>query len=259
MTFTRQTAYGSLESIPSDPDILVAGTACVDFSLLNNKKKTLEEGGESCETFKGMLEYATRYRPALVIQENVRGAPWDKLARYWEEIGYMARHVPIDTKWYYVPQTRERGYMVCIDKERLQKAGLLSDPGDEVVLQRLRNQWQDLLGKFRRDASSPAGMFLLSDDDRRLETIENGIANRIRSAASLAWDRYQVRHREYRDEFKLGNQRPISRSRPGGFVIHPPDFYWHGYFDSQPERVWETIDLKFLEKLQKGFDMHFKE
>ncbi|KAJ5605517.1 C-5 cytosine methyltransferase [Penicillium lagena] len=259
-----ETAYGSLGKIPGNPDLLVAGTACVDFSNLNSQQKSLEDGGESGSTFKGMLDYAQKYRPALVIQENVRSAPWAEIAHKWQSIDYFATWAAIDTKAYYIPQTRERGYMVCIDKARLRKIGVQNDTEDDAIRYlHLGARWKELLSKFTRPASSPAGMFLLGEDDRRLERIEKDMSTRLNATAvraEVAWERYKVRHQRHRNEHDVGNQRPITRSQPGSFVCHPPDFYWHTYINSQAERVWDTLDINFLRKIVTwDYDMNFKE
>ncbi|KAJ5815684.1 hypothetical protein N7474_007461 [Penicillium riverlandense] len=255
-----QTAYGSLEKIPRNPDLLVAGTACVDFSNLNSQQKTLRDDGESGRTFKGMLNYAQKYRPALVIQENVRSAPWAEIARKWESIDYFATWAAVDTKAYYIPQTRERGYMVCIDKVRLRNIEVQNDTTDDAVRYlHLGARWKELLSKFTRPASSPAGMFLLDEDDRRLERIEKDMSTRLNATAAraeVAWERYK----RHRNDYDVGNQRPITRSQPGSFVCHPPDFYWYTYINSQAERVWDTLDINFLRKIVTGdYDMNFKE
>ena len=39
------TAYGRMVEVPGEIDILVAGTSCVDYSNLNNEKKTIEGAG----------------------------------------------------------------------------------------------------------------------------------------------------------------------------------------------------------------------
>ncbi|KAI2676555.1 hypothetical protein CBS147355_5657 [Penicillium roqueforti] len=252
-----RTAYGSLEAIPGNLDILVAGTACVDFSPLNNRQKTLQQGGESGATFDGLLRYAKRYRPRMIVQENVRNAPWEQMKGKWEELRYMSVCVNVDTKHYYIPQTRERGYMVVIDKHRLEAAGLLGDTMDqsgiEIVTQRVR----ELADRFKRPASAPVGLFLLSDDDRRLELIE--MRARLESRSETSWDQYQIRHQRHRDELELGSERPITRSLPGINELKTPDFYWHRFWKTQSERVWETVDMNFLKKMLQDYDMNFKE
>ncbi|CAI7647065.1 unnamed protein product [Penicillium viridicatum] len=252
-----RTAYGSSEVIPGDLDILVAGTACVDFSPLNNRKKTLQQGGESGATFDGLLRYAERYRPRMVVQENVRNAPWDQMKGKWEELGYMSVCVNVDTKHYYIPQTRERGYMVVIDKRRLEAAGLLGGPMDQSGIDSVTQRVRELAGQFKRPASAPVGLFLLSDDDRRLELIE--MRARLESRSETSWDQYQIRHERHRGELELGIERPITRSLPGINDLKAPDFYWHRFWKTQPERVWETVDMNFLKKMLQDYDMNFKE
>ncbi|KAJ5676207.1 hypothetical protein N7462_009104 [Penicillium macrosclerotiorum] len=255
---TARTAYGSSEVIPGNVDILIAGTACVDFSTLNNSKKELGTGGESTETFDALLCYADRYRPRLMVQENVYGAPWGVMAQRWEQIDYRTVYATMDTKDYYIPHTRMRGYMVCIDGRRLSANGLSTDDSITGITSHI----EGLIDQFARRASSPAGQFLLADDDRRLEQISKDLATRIRAGAARAevpWDLYQVRHQAFRDKVEVGNQRPISRSQGGGVVCRPPDFYWQDSFTAQVERVWETIDIKFLLYCSWGLDFCFKE
>jgi site-specific DNA-cytosine methylase len=230
---------------------MIAGTACVDFSPLNSKQKDIEGGGESGKTFQALLEYGRKYRPRIVIMENVRGAPWKEFAEAWSGIGYDAFHSIVDSKNYYIPQTRIRGYMVCVDNERRsENAGKESFGAD----------WVTLLKAMKRQASSPAGMFLLEEDDHRLEQISKDSVHAWSAPrGEVEWARYQERHKQHRSCKALGDRRPISRSLPGGTISMPPDFFWPHFFKAQVERVWETLDIKFLVNLLKGVDMNFKE
>ncbi|RHZ71269.1 hypothetical protein CDV55_103969 [Aspergillus turcosus] len=247
-----QTAYGSLEKIPKNPDLVIAGFSCVDFSGLNNKRKTLDEQGESGGTFWGIIRYAVAYRPRIVVLENVKTAPWEKIAEHWNEINYVAVHNSVDTKAYYLPQTRERGYMLCIDRNLLGKHGL----SDQTVM-----DWPNVFDDFKRPASSPAGMFLLDADDPRLEQIEKDMSFRVTSTAvraTIDWTKYQARHQNYRLTRELGFDRPISKSQDSG-ACQMLDFAWQTWFRYLPERIWDTIDVNFLRKLIEGYDMNFKE
>ncbi|KAB8204542.1 hypothetical protein BDV34DRAFT_235683 [Aspergillus parasiticus] len=244
-----QTAYGSLEKVPRNPDMLIAGFSCVDFSSLNNKRKTLDDSGESGGTFWGILGYAKRYRPRIVVLENVRTAPWGKIAEAWGGIDYFACHAEVDTKAYYLPQTRERGYMLCVDRQRMREHGL----GETAMA-----DWVKILSQFKRPASSPAGMFLMDPGDRRLEQIENDMTTRLTSHTVYNWERYQVRHQNYRMNMGLGYRRPFTRSQEDG-SSQMPDFTWQPWLRSMPERVWDTLDANFLRKLVEGYDMNHKE
>lgn len=252
LTLRSRTAYGSSAPIPGNLDILIAGTACVDFSLLNDKRKKLEELGESGSTFFALLSHAKRYRPRMIILENVRVAPWNELVDTWTQVGYVATFFALDTKKYYIPQTRQRGYMVCVDTRLLE-----NDAGGGSLSPRLGK----LVSQFARQASSPAGKFLLSEDDIQLEQIERNLSVRLEanSSRSRNWERYQVRHLVHRRTHELGAQRPISMSQPGGAVCQPPDYFQRQWFKAQVERIWDTLDIKYLVDLTKGVDMISKE
>lgn len=242
--------YGSLEKIPKNADLLIAGFACVDFSNLNNNRKTLDQNGESGGTFWGIIRYARVYRPRMVILENVRSAPWDDIREHWNEINYYSVYLGVDTKSYYLPQTRERGYLFCVDRE-LMKKGKFSE-GHML-------RWMNVFEGFQRPASSPAGMFLIDADDRRLGQIEQDVIGKT-PCNPREWSKYQIRHQTYRNEQKLGDERPVSKSKDQG-ICQMPDFYWHGWARSLPERVWETLDINYLRKLAEleGYDMNYKE
>ena len=109
------TAYGAMQPVPGDVDILIAGTSCVDYSNLNTKQKGIDQKGESGQTFWGMLGWVKRHRPPMVIQENVCGAPWEQMVNYYGKEGYSATFLRVDTKQHYVPHTRTRVYLLAID------------------------------------------------------------------------------------------------------------------------------------------------
>lgn len=50
----------------------------------------------------------------MVIVENVKGAPWDIMVKHMREAGYKADHMNLDTKDYFIPQTRTRGYCIYL-------------------------------------------------------------------------------------------------------------------------------------------------
>ena len=56
-------------------NILVAGTSCVNYSNLNNEKNTIEETGESGQTFCGLEDWILKEQPPIVLLENVKSAP----------------------------------------------------------------------------------------------------------------------------------------------------------------------------------------
>ncbi|PGH01037.1 hypothetical protein GX51_05473 [Blastomyces parvus] len=243
------TAFGSRRKVPSNLDLLVVGFSCVDFSNMNLHRKTLDEMGESGHTFYGVLRYTQRCRPPLVILENVCGAPWGHIKNAFKEMDYHAYHIKVDTKNYYLPQTRERGYMLCIDQTKLETP-LPADPKSSTFAKMMKN--------FERPASSPVTQFLLKNDDPRLQDAINDIStNPVKDRQAVDWTRYKARHLRYRMREGLGDKRPLTRWQDNG-TCQMPDFYWHGWARMQTERVWDTLDVNYLRSIVRGLDINFK-
>ncbi|KAI9675585.1 MAG: hypothetical protein M1817_000951 [Caeruleum heppii] len=244
------TAYGAEATIPGDIDLLVAGFSCVDFSALNVHKKDMDELGESGDTFQAVLRYARDWRPTLVILENVYTAPWKDIQRHFEEFaGYAAEFVKLDTKQYYLPHTRQRGYMLAIDKQKLGKSTSLT------------KEWADLMINFRRPASSSIEAFLLHEDDPRVhrgrEEMTRGAFGDDKGPREVEWVRCQGRHQDYRNALNLGSKRPITHWEDNG-SCKMPDFSWCDWGLSQVERIWDTFEISFLRNMRRGFDSMYK-
>ncbi len=244
------TAYGAEVAIPSDVDILVAGFSCVDFSRLNSSKQKLKAKGESGDTFRSVLEYAIHKRPALVVLENVFNAPWDEIAEYWyDKADYAVRYVKVDTKQYYIPHTRQRGYMLCIDNKRFESSS------ESVV------EWAKLMATFQRPASSPVEAFLLSEDDMRVhlarEEMVKSANGEEKSGRDVEWTLSQGRHQNYRAEHHLGSKKPLTGWQQGGSSSFP-DYAWIDWSKAQTDRVKDTCDLAYLRSAKRGYDLEFK-
>ncbi|RPA73956.1 hypothetical protein BJ508DRAFT_333534 [Ascobolus immersus RN42] len=239
------TAYGAMVKVPGDIDLLIAGTSCVDFSNLNTQKKGLEESGESGATFHGMLRYVKRHRPPIVVLENVSGGPWDLMVRKFEEIGYSAQYSRFDTKYYYIPHTRQRGYMIAV-----------STSGSSIP-----GKWSHLVKLMARPATSTLDAFLLPSDDPRihkgrLALIAKGEAGQDRRSA-VDWTRCESRHQKARVEEKLGIRRPLTNWQQQG-VCRVPDFAWGDWARGQVERVLDLMDISTLRAAKGGVDPGFK-
>src|SRR5204863_4168917 len=141
------------------------------------------------------------------------------------EIQYNAYHVRVDTKNYYLPQTRERGYLLCIDQTKLTtEPSIISKP----------SAFTNMMRKFERPASSPVTHFLLKDDDPRLQAAIADISNNpAKDRQAVDWTRYKARHLNYRMQEGLGDKRPLTKCQDNG-TCQVPDFYWHGWSRAQP-------------------------
>ncbi len=248
---TSTTAYGSLVDIPRDVDVLVAGFSCVDFSALNVvSTRELFSPGESGDTFKGVLQYAVVFRPEMVVLENVYNAPWPEIKAAWEIIGYAAEFVKLDTKDYYIPHTRQRGYMLCIN-----------NPLKKHQCEKSVQDWKDIMVKLKRPASSSIEAFLLPEDDPRVHRgrmeLAKGLRGEDKPPREVSWTKCQGRHLDYRADLALGNNRPMTAWEDNG-SCKMPDYAWGDWARAQVERIWDTLEINKLRSARRGFDCEYK-
>ena len=223
-------------------DILIAGTSCVDYSQLNRNKKTIEAKGESGRTFQGMLKWVTKHRPPLVVLENICTCPWDKVCNYFKEKGYSAAWCRFDTKNYYIPHTRTRGYAFALDEKNSS----------------IPKEWKDLVVSLARPSSSPLEAFLLPVDDPRIHQSRQNLAKESdRRAGRVDWGKCESRHQRVRLEEELGFKRPFTQWKEDGTCLLP-DFAWSDWAVGQVDRVLDLLDISLLKSAQKGIDQTYK-
>ena len=235
-------------------DFLIAGFCCVDFSTLNSKKRSIEDGGESGDTLCSIIDYAKKCRPKLILLENVQKAPWfDKpegrgkrkpglsITQRFDDIGYAVQHIRTDTKQYYIPHTRVRGYMLCADK------GLYCSI--DIVTERLTN-WKEFMIELKAPASAPVEALLLKADDPvvRAALLERSVRT---SSKVINWTKCRVGHELYRTELGLGEKRPLTHWTQNGTPMNP-DF--HLPLPERTDRVSDTMDIAHLRNVRRGAD-----
>ncbi|TAK11299.1 MAG: DNA (cytosine-5-)-methyltransferase [Anaerolineae bacterium] len=128
-----ETPHGDITKInPADipdHDILAAGFPCQPFSIAGvSKKKSLGKAHGFMDQAQGTLFFnlATIIeikRPPVLFLENVknlqshdRGRTWKVIQETLEGLGYWVFHKVIDAAGW-VPQHRERVYIICFDKK----------------------------------------------------------------------------------------------------------------------------------------------
>ena len=282
LTHSRTSVYNVPHTIPTDLDMLVAGFSCIDFSNLNNQKKSLADNGESAQTFFGIMAYAKRFRPRLIILENIQGCPWKSVVEELTNIGYVSKHIMADPREYYLPQTRNRGYLVAFDAGSTYFRAVTQEMADSetsmVVPRRNNNtaevvkdvttatslvkQWDNLMkNTFKRPASSPFFSFILQDGDPMLLLTKHRLSNdEIGSNGQKFYDWVECRgrHQGVRLEHGLGWGRPQTRWQSNG-ACKPRDPVWVTWAKSQQERNLDTLDVSYLRKLRlDGIDQNFK-
>ncbi|KAI7944694.1 hypothetical protein MJO28_010389 [Puccinia striiformis f. sp. tritici] len=245
------TAYGAKVPVPTDVDMLVAGTSCVDYSGLNNQKKTIDAGGESGWTFHGMLKWVENSQPSIIILENVCNAPWPKVRETFESIGYDAEFSRFDMKHYYIPHTRTRVYLIATPK-KLRTSKQLNIPGS----------WLTLVSQMARPASAPLEALMFHQDDplvhrarQELVFIKANKDGQGRQATDRT--RCESRHARQRAEEQLGDKRPLTAWQDG-LVCKVIDGGWNDWANAQTERVVDLMDINTLRQVKDGVDVLYK-
>ena len=270
---------------------MIAGFACVDFSALNQRRKNLDgqvgnssnptyspllsrvntsgdydqcfyldtARGESGDTLYAIIAYAIKFRPALVLLENIYNAPWDEIRAHWHRAGYVAEFLEVDTKNFYIPHTRIRKYMLCINTVDVPEINVRA--ASVAKAQSYADHWVKLVRKFQRPASSSVDAFLLKSTDPRLERAVASLSQRgvvqKQLSKEVSWAKCQMRHIQYREAEKLGNQRPCTK-----WVQNGPskmlDYGYHDWTRNQVDRVKDTIDITWLLAARNRYDPAYK-
>jgi len=289
--FDRLTVYGNEVDVPTNIDVCVCGFSCVDFSGLNFNKKALDEGGESGDTFNASRTYANHTRPKLLVLENVSGAPWlhkdlksqaknfgkKGIDKQLEEIGYAVGFLKLDTKDYYIPHTRVRGYMIGTDIQAWYNlhhgtayskkpwTDWLREVADDLKggmkeleeqVEELRgflavylHEWADLVKYFRSPANVPVEQMLIEEDSYLLSSLRSD--KREKNRKPTAWKACQVGHDKYRDDLGVGRKRMLTEWVSGG-SYKLPDFYDPAL--NLVERVLDTMEIAHNRSVQRGYD-----
>lgn len=161
-----------------------------------------------------------------------------------DDKAYAAEFAKIDTKNYYIPHTRQRGYLIAIDRRRHQDA--------ENAVQR----WAQKMIQLQRPASSPVDYFLSDDVIRRHDFSGSARYNRY-SRTKQDWTVCSARNQNLRESMNIGSQRPLTRWVIGG-SCSGPDHWDLGWMRVQPERTWDALDICHLRNAQRGFDDCYK-
>ena len=223
--------------------------------------------------------YAKKYRPGMIILENVDGAPWKFIEAIWrndresaqkqfddirgknndvesglediwdeDDPAYAAGWTKVDAKQYYIPHTRLRGYMICLDRRRFPSR----ESADTAV-----ETWKAYMKLLRRKASVSVEAFLLPEDDPRLQCAKDELSKIKKSQRDVDWEVCNGRYDTYRVNENLGTQRPILNWTNDG-SIKPSTYLWTNWSIAQVERIWDTFEISFLRNVAKGFDSFFK-
>jgi site-specific DNA-cytosine methylase len=207
--------------------------------------------GESARTFFAAVKLIAALRPKLVILENVNSAPWDMYTdQIFPKLGYLARYVTLDSKQFYLPQTRQRGYLVAIDA---------ADIGEEQAAA-IASEWETQLLNSKRAPSSPISAFLRPADDPA--TTQARADMERKGPSNAEWALCSLRHADARQ--KLGLRRddnPFSQKamRNGRLISATyPSHSWLSFWQIQVARIIDLMDILSASAHKSGFDLAYK-
>jgi site-specific DNA-cytosine methylase len=194
-----------------------------------------------------MMKWVERARPPVVILENVSG-PWEQKINFFEKRGYAAAFPRIDTKDYYIPQTRMRGYLLAVKRE--------SSHDNRP------RQWIERVKKLKRPASAPLDAFMLAPDDPRVLRGRERLTAESRAvdgdrAGRTDWTKCETRHQLARSEEELGDQRPFTGWSDSGHTTLP-SFAWNDWCNSQVHRIHDLMDINTMRMAQADMDCTYK-
>jgi site-specific DNA-cytosine methylase len=246
------TAFGAMIPVPKCADVMVAGSSCVDYSGLNQHQKEFGEEGESYDTLMATVKYAEKHTPQMVILENVLNFPWEEVEGLWHAQGYATKVALLDSKNFYLPQTRQRGYMIGLRREVNGHPKLELD-ADAAVL-----EWFKIMEKLQRRASSPFTDFILADDSEELAKYNQQAGAQISVTKNVPWAKTRVECTSCRSTNFLGFKKPLTEWENNGSCL-VPDNCNIPWFKKQVERIWDTIEINHLRAIvHRQYDMAYK-
>lgn len=188
----------------------------------------------STTTFASAMNYLKERQPKIVIFENVHGAPWASTIDYvFPLTGYTAQIVALDTKNYYLPQTRLRKYVVAFNHRFF---------GLEAA-QKLCNDFNGTVQGLERKYSSTVTDFLLPSNSHELHRARNEmeVASQSTQEKDTDWSFSRSRHTQFRRAQGIPDERPWIQWRENG-SSNAPAKMWKPWEAPLPNRVKDLLE-----------------
>jgi len=155
------------EEIP-ETDMLVGGFPCQPFSLAGSRKGFKDTSGT---LFYEIARIAEANRPKILLLENVkgllsaqRGQCFYRILQILDELGYDVEWQVLNSKYYGVPQTRERVFIIGYLRGRCQRPIFLEGKKFTTVDEMDRFK-QNLAGTLTANYDSKFNDTYLKNDD----------------------------------------------------------------------------------------------
>ncbi|ROT41212.1 hypothetical protein SODALDRAFT_349258 [Sodiomyces alkalinus F11] len=291
---TAMTAEGSMAPIPEAPDLLVAGSSCVDFSKQNNRRNPLWAGSilnQTWQEFKAsekveprppsarheVVEFFEKQRAALAL-----GGQGESTRTFVALIQYIYHKRPkvvllenvAGAPWkqfsnFWMPFVGYVAEFVKVDSKdflvpQTRNRGYLVAVdqwhyGEQS--QAIAETWARLMrgSNWFENGHPPIHKFLLAPDDPKI--LEARFVDERRVAENLTRDpearMCSYDHAKVRRERGLGPTHPYTRLDARGNVT-PKDSAWRAFLQSQGNRVLDLLDIVFLQAEKEGTDLEHK-
>ncbi|KAL2130896.1 hypothetical protein VTI74DRAFT_5802 [Chaetomium olivicolor] len=208
-------------------------------------------GGESARTFFAAVKLIARTRPKAVILENVLGAPWDMYTKQiFPKLEYVAEWVRLDSKEFYLPQTRQRGYLVAVDAMSI----------GEAIATAIASEWVAQISRCKRSPSAPISAYLRAPDDPT--TVQARADMESKPATAVEWNLCSIRHAIVRQKYGLRrDENPVSKKamRNGRIIFaNFPSHSWMRFWEIQVPRIPDLVDIVFAIVHKKDVDLGYK-
>lgn len=192
----------------------------------------------STTTFAAAMNYLRERQPKIAIFENVESAPWPSVLQFVLPLcGYAGTVQKLDTKNYYLPQTRSRAYLIAYSHEFFGVDGANALCG--LVSAKVK--------KLEYRYSSSVADFLLSVNSHELHRARNEmeLASQMTREKDTDWSFSKSRHTAFRRLMGIPDDRRWLRWSETGSSQAPAKM-WKPWEAKQPNRVRDLLDIVYL-------------
>lgn len=190
---------------------------------------------------------------------------WVGIDKHMQNIGYAAAFIKLDAKDYFIPQTRQRGYMLCVDLGLFGSPYGSVEPGtskrkakdeqtqEEVAMKEAMSylaEWKTKVEGLSHKATVPAEQLLQAAMDMVSSPISH-VEEVAEDKKLHAWVACKALMDKYREDIQLGQERKLTLWNEAGYKLLPD--YWTKNA-GLTQRVLDVLDIAHLRNIRRGFD-----
>ncbi|KAK2054122.1 SNF2 super family protein [Colletotrichum caudatum] len=288
------TASGAMAAIPTDIDILITGSSCVDFSVLNAQRENMKDNSGLQKLFKefkkrGITDVIGQEDPVakevveglIEIFENIDKEKGESTRTLLSVLLYVHAHRPKivilenvtkapwdQFKGFWLPAIGYSAAVVQVDSKNFlvpqtrQRKYLVAVDGRRYGdgASQIVNEWAELMAPSQWFKNPPdLQRFLLPPSDPRVLQARFQLERTLLSKPKKDVEAVvcQNDHRLARRNEGLGDTHPYTRLDARGNVV-PREESWRGYISVITMRMQDLLDITCLRGYNRGFDFTFK-